>query len=360
MTLRDQRQSEFANNYIKSDGKGILNICPRMGKCRIAILVLQRVFNEKSNILIAYPDSKIKDSWENEFKELGYKNPNITYTTHLSMRKHINNVYDLIIIDELHLLSDAQMGAAKNIIDNNEAVLGLTGTMNEYTEKDLLRRLHLPVIVRYSIEEAIKEKVIVDYQITIKIVPLDNKILQVFGKKERTEKSQFSAYSYIINKLEEDRKDTFYLRLARMRVIQNSLAKLNTTKQLLQKWSDERVLVFCGITKIADRLGCLVHHSKTDSSEEFNKFVSGEGNHCAVVKIGNTGVTYKPLNKVIINYFSSSSEDLVQKIMRCTAMEYNNKDKKAHIYIISTNEDVEVKWLKNALSMIDSSKIKWE
>ena len=76
-------------------------------------------------------------------------------------------------------------------------------------------------------------------------------------------------------------------------------------------------------------------------------------------KIGNTGVTYKPLNKVIINYFDSNAENLAQKINRCMAMEYNNPDKKAYIYIISSNEEVELKWLSRALEFFDKNKIKY-
>jgi hypothetical protein len=40
-------------------------------------------------------------------------------------------------------------------------------------------------------------------------------------------------------------------------------------------------------------------------------------------------------------------------------MEYNNKDKKAHVYIICTTEEVEIKWLKKALNLFDQSKIKY-
>ena len=69
--------------------------------------------------------------------------------------------------------------------------------------------------------------------------------------------------------------------------------------------------------------------------------------------------TYKPLNKVIINYFDSNGENLAQKINRCMAMEYDNPDKKAKIYIISSTEDVELKWLKRALEFFDKSKIKY-
>ena len=40
------------------------------------------------------------------------------------------------------------------------------------------------------------------------------------------------------------------------------------------------------------------------------------------------------------------------------AMEYNNPDKKAQIYIISTNEEVEEKWLNKALEFFEKDKIK--
>jgi hypothetical protein len=177
--------------------------------------------------------------------------------------------------------------------------------------------------------------------------------------KKRTEKKQFDSYGWVIDQLERQGKNTMFLRLARMRIIQGSLSKLNATKKLLDKHLDERILVFCGTTKIADSLGIASYHSKSSEKQMFQEFAQGQGNHLAVVKIGNTGVTYKPLNKVIINYFDSNAENLTQKINRCMAMEYNNPDKKAYIYIISSNEEVELKWLKKALEFFDKSKINY-
>ena len=92
--------------------------------------------------------------------------------------------------------------------------------------------------------------------------------------------------------------------------------------------------------------------AKIGVKEIFEDFAEGKGNHLAVVKIGNTGVTYKPLDKVIINYFDSNAENLAQKINRCMAMEYNTPDKKAHIYIVSSDELVELKWLQKALEFL--------
>jgi hypothetical protein len=256
------------------------------------------------------------------------------------------------------LLSDAQIDAAYDLTLKNHQVLGLTGTLSTFTQSELDMRLQLPVLAYYPIEQAIQEGVIVDYQITVIKVPLDNKVVQTIKGKARTEKKHFDACSWVIEKLDSEGKNTMMLRLKRMRIIQGSIAKLNMTRAVLNKYADERILVFCGTTDSADSLGIPSHHSKSPDKEGFKRFVEGEGNHMAVVKIGNTGVTYKPLNKVILNYFDSNAENLAQKVNRCMAMEYNNPDKKAQIYIISTNEAVEEKWLNKSLEFFDKDKIK--
>ncbi len=357
LTLRDKRQQEFAQVWLNNDKFGILNLCPRFGKIYTTINILEQLPKDIS-ILIAYPDLKIKSAWEQDFLTRKYKNNNITYTTHLSIKKHTDIKFDLVIIDEIHLLSEAQMEACAYMFNKHTPyVLGLTGTLSSQTEETIGQELELPVLANYSIEQAIREGVITDYEIRVISVPLDNKVDNNYKGKWKTEKKQFDAYGWVIDQMEKQRKSTMFLRLARMRIVQSSLAKLNKTKELLAKHKDERILVFCGVTKIADALGIPVYHSKAGDKEVFEDFASGKGNHLAVVKIGNTGVTYKPLNRVIINYFDSNAENLAQKINRCMAMEYNTPDKKAHIYIICSTEEVEKKWLKKALEFFDSKKI---
>lgn len=357
MGLRDDRQQEFANIWINSGKHGILNLCPRFGKIFTTINIIEKL--KPKSILIAYPDNKIKDSWKEDFEKRGYDDSNVTYTTHLSLKKYTENMYDLVVLDEIHLLSEAQIEAARELLEININVLGLTGTMTSFTEQTLDDELDLPVVAVYPIEKAIEEGVIVDYEITVIRVPLDNKRKQNYKGKVRTEKQQFDAYGYVIDSLERQGKATMFLRLARMRIIQNSIAKLEKTREILKKHKDDRVLVFCGVTKIADQLGIPSYHSKKEEKSIFDNFVSGKGKHLAVVKIGNTGVTYKPLNRVIINYFDSNGENLAQKINRCMAMEYDNPEKKAKIYIVSSDEPVELKWLNKALEFFDKNKIKY-
>jgi len=357
MTIRDERQKEFAQKWMKNGKFGILNLCPRFGKIRTTINILKEL--KPKSIIIAYPDTKIKESWESEFKQMKYKNENIQYTTHLSLHKYQEEEFDLVVIDEIHLLSEAQIEAARTLLEVNSCVLGLTGTLSRWTEETLAQELNLMVVAHYPIEQAIEEGVIVDYEITVVQVPLDNTRKQNYKDKIRTEKAQFEAYGWVIDQMERQNKPTMFLRLARMRIIQNSIAKMEKTRELIKKHKDERVLVFCGVTKISDQLGIPVYHSKAGEKSTFEAFANGKGNHLAVIKIGNTGVTYKPLNRVIINYFDSNGENLAQKINRCMAMEYNNPDKKAQIYIVCSTEDVERKWLKSALEFFDKSKIKY-
>jgi superfamily II DNA or RNA helicase len=357
-TLRDKRQQEFANSWLSRGKRGILYLCPRFGKIYTTINILETM-DKDIRVLIAYPDLKIKEAWETDFKTRKYKNPNITYTTHMSLKKYTDQSYDLVVLDEIHLLSDAQLDAAEELLEHNKQVLGLTGTMTYDTKEELKERLKMPVLAKYTIEQAINEGVIADYEIIVRFIPLDNKVVQDFKDKKRTEKRQFDAISWVINKKKGQNQDTMFLRFARMRIIQNSLAKKEATKRILQNFKDERILVFCGVTAVADELDIPVYHSKKGEKETFEAFANGEGNHLAVVKIGNTGVTYKPLNKVIINYFDSNAENLAQKINRCMAMEYNNPDKKAKIYILCSTEEVEQKWLKKALEFFDKDKIKY-
>ncbi len=355
--LRTLRQKEFADKWIKGSRFSILNLCPRFGKIFCSINIFE-ILKPKS-ILIAYPDEKIKNSWEEDFIKRNYNNENITFVTHLSLWKYKDEKFDIIVIDECHLLSENQIEICKELFKNNKQILALTGTLSSETRNCLKKELSLNVEALYPIELAIKEGVISNYEIEIIKVALDDKILQTFGKKKRTEKKQFNALTYVINQLEEEGKDTFFLRLKRMKIIQNSIAKLNKTKELIEKYKEERILVFCGNINVLEKLEIPCFHSKSPNEEEFNKFLNGEIPHMGVCKIGNSGLTYVPLGRVVISNFDSNEENLIQRLMRAMSFEYDNTEKIAKIIIISSTEEVEQKWLTNALRGLSKDKIKY-
>lgn len=71
-------------------------------------------------------------------------------------------------------------------------------------------------------------------------------------------------------------------------------------------------------------------------------------------------ITYTPLNRIVINYFDSNEENLIQKLMRALTFDYDTPNKKAIITIITTNEPTELKWLNKALNKINKERIIWK
>ena len=107
MTLRDIRQEEFANLYINSNRKNILNLCPRFGKIRTSIKIFEKI--KPRTILIAYPDKKIEESWKDDFKELNFDSSIVTFVSHISLKKHTDKKQDFFGYYFQHLLLESKI-----------------------------------------------------------------------------------------------------------------------------------------------------------------------------------------------------------------------------------------------------------
>lgn len=357
--FRDNLQEKWAEEFMQSPGKGILHLCPRAGKIRTSIRIFKKVeklLGAKPRILITYPDKNIQGSWESDIIAVGYKNPSIEYSTHISLSKVKANKYDVIVCDEIHLLSANQKTQLNELLKHNRDsyVIGLSGTMSEKTELELRTECKLPIIAEYTLDEAISDGIISDYKIVVVKVDLDD-VTIVDKKKKRTEKQKYRAITWVI----ENKGQSLFLSLSRMRIVHNSLAKIAMTKRILSKLKDKRTLVFCANNKVAKELGCKVHTSKFHDQDEFEKFIgdTSKHNHLAVCKIGNTGVSFKSLDHIVINAFDSNSENLTQRI--CRSLILDEKDKVSTIYIVTSNEKAELRWLEKSLEFFDQNKIKY-
>lgn len=356
--LRDELQEKWASEFIaKSSGRGILHLCPRAGKTRTTIRIfckVHRIIKRRPKILVAYPDKNIQTSWKEDIQEVKYFNPDIEYTTHKSLEKVVKNHYDIIVCDEVHLLSDYQIMQMNQLLKTNQrsVVICLSGTLSTQTKMKLFNSLGFRVIAEYTLDQAVKDGLISDYRIHVIATDLDTKQI-VDVEKNKTEKKLYNSLTWVI----ENRNASFFLLLKRMRLLQNSIAKTRKTKDLLKILHKERVLVFCPGNKVAKELGCKVHTAKIGNQEEFEKFIKNQStsNHYAVCKIGNTGVSFKNLKNIIISAFDSNGENLAQRI--CRSLILDEKHKVSNIYIVTTTEEVELNWLKSALSFFDSSKI---
>lgn len=353
--IREIRQKE-AEKAWSENKKSIINSCPRFGKILTSINIIKN--NNYNKVLISIPRLDIKESWENDFIKWGFKPTNIEYTTHKSGKKFKDWKGDIFIIDEIQEASENELKEFKNIVLNNNT-LGLSGTITRKTEFKILDILNLGISYKYSIEQGVEEKILVDYKINIHTVNLDNKelIYKTNSGKIVSENTRFGQYIFIRNKLIKEKKPVYFLDLKCIQILQSSLAKKEYTKKLLNQYKNERILVFCGTTEIADNLGIASYHSKTKEKNVLKDFSEGIGKTLATVKMAQSGITIKPINKGIINYTSGNSEDTAQKICRFLGMEYDNLEKIADIHIICSNTDFEKERLKTGLQFFDPTKI---
>lgn len=335
MEIREQLQNKFVEDWLNSSRRAILKLAPRFGKTRCALLIVQKLNAKK--ILVVYPRKDIQSSWEKEITLLRI-NVEVHYTTYRSLHKRVEN-YDLTIYDEQHEASDNNL---EEIAQRKGDCIGLTGTMTRTTERNILEKTGIYVCSEYSIEEGVGDGVICDYEINVHKIPLIG-----------TERARFSS---IIRRMQKA-KGTYQnmLKLQAIGILQKSQSKIEYTKKLIKEHENERLLIFCGQTEVADQLGVDVYHSKKREKELFDKFCDGEGKHMACVKLLQAGITIKPINRAIINYTSGASEDCAQKICRLLGKEMY--DKKAYIEFLSIDEEFDQQRVKTALQFFDKNKI---
>ena len=357
ITKQDELQSEFVEKgvkFFKSKKKGYYNLAMRFGKCKTTIDLLFKLFDYDATILIAYPDNKLRDVWMDECRKWDYDNPNITLVNFSSLKKYVQYEFDMFVIDEFHSASENERNIAHDIMDNCTYTLGLSGTVSTDTDE----QWDMKEIASYTTNDGIEDGILADYRITVHYVDLDNKVLTKDKKgKFATEKNRYEKYTWVIEKMKRQGTNFMFMALARNRLSLSSLGKMNYTKALLKKLSDKRVLVFTGLAAVADDLGIASYHSKSKTDKGYTDFQNGKANHLALAAMGKMGVTYHDLDSVILLNFTYNAEETSQILNRAIKLDYHNKI--ADLHIICLREAPEMKKIKESLSMLDQSKIKY-
>jgi superfamily II DNA or RNA helicase len=304
---------------------------------------------------------------------LNFNVENIIFSTFASIKK-LNAKFDFIIIDEIHKLS-------KNNIENLQfnylkcPTLGLTGTLTNKTANTIYDSLTIPVCYKYSINKAVEEGILTPYKIYIHKVPLDDKKQYLkqykYSRHLYTEKELFTILQKsitdgedIIKNIKTDQKlvskitkDNFFMYLKSINIIQNSVAKILETKRLLDIFSKDRVLVFCGTTNTTDQLDIPVYHSKAKEKKVFEDFAEGKTQYLATIDMLKAGIKFLPLDKGIINYISGQPEEAAQTICRFLAKEINRPDKEAEIHVICIDHFFETSRMETALTWFSKDRI---
>lgn len=355
--IRDGIQGWIAKTIIEHGYNIICDVAPRVGKTKATLSAMAGNVNNK--YLVIYPRNEIKNSWLNDAEKffLGISF-NVDFCNFRSLHKKLLNEYDVIIVDEVHALSDSQL---ELLMGFKGPICGLSGSLSGETKMRLKSNLRIEHSLHYTIEEAIRDRLIADYRIYLYPVELDDKkrYIDVKGKFKTTEKQN---YNYLTKQFEhfkelaytdpQYQKAKMVFALKRSQAIYKYNSKINKAAEIIRK--QKRCLIFTALTNVANRLSPQVYHSKS-KPHELQKFKSGIIDKLTVCGMVDMGVTIPNLKTGVFHQLQSSKESAVQRVLRMCNIEDTSRS--ARIHIVYYENTVDEDWMWNALDIFDKDKI---
>ena len=358
--MRNKIQSDAVKSIIDNNYHGIIDVAPRVGKSKIAIDSIKKL--KKQKILITAPYNSILDSWQEEFRKWKIaktKRPEVI--NQRSLEKVDLSKYNLVISDEIHTLSDRQLSCLKN-----SKVLGFSGSIANKTKMKLRENLGIKPIFTYSIEQAIKDGIISDYEIKIISCQLDSsrKYISAGNKAKPFKTTEFANYNYLSSMFDKFKKlawnDTkkytpvkYAFASKRADLLYKSNTKISACQKLLKQLN--RTLIFTARTEVADILGNASYHSKV-KEDTLASFINGDIDKLAVCEMTSMGITIPNLKTGVFHQLKSSEESAIQKVMRMCNWE---DDSVATIYIFMYANTQDEIWVNKAIEPFDQNKIEF-
>lgn len=325
-------------------------------------------------VYLVVPTEKLRDNnWEAEFSKwsahLEYRC--ITRYCYASINKVRGQVIDLVIFDEGHNITEhnSQFFEQNSI----KRVLVLSATPpNEKTDRgtdarkvELFKQFRIKTDFYYPLDQARKDGLVADYELIIVRTQLDStvKYIEAGPKAKRFYQTETERYAFLSKMIQKFAiaKNFVMVKvksLERMRLIANSIEKLEVCKLLLEKCKGNRILVFGGsIDQIEKLMPGQVYHSKSGKAghEYLAKFMAEEVNECGTVAAANEGLNFPNLDIGLIAQISSDSRVMVQRIGRLIRHRPNHK---SIIFIIVAASTKDEEWLAEAIKDMDKSIIK--
>ena len=369
-------REQIRNDILNLKSKYILAELPTsVGKTRVAL----EFMNDKKatgNILIVIPRLILIDNWKKEFIKWGYEPylSQVTFTTYISLPKYTKSkMYDLVIFDECHHLSERAREAAEELISNY--ILLLSATVNRTLKKEFKMLFPQLECYKISMREAINEDILPDPEVFLIPLELSDNIIETMvinPKAKKTTKVSFS-YRFMARKdkntkyiIECTQKEyysdlsamvDFYKRnylhtnnqaiyfrwqqKAKERLMWLSGLKNNVVLQLLEKLKDKRTLTFCNGIEQTEILGKYCINSKnTESNSILEDFNNEKINHITACNILNEGANLTNCQVGIFVSINSSDTMRIQKLGRILR---HNNPMIFVLYYVGTREEELVK-----------------
>lgn len=358
-------RDEIRNDILGLKSNCILAELPTStGKTRVALDFMNEK-QIKGDILIVVPRLVLIDTWKDEFVKWGYEPylKQVTFTTYISLPKHVDIHFNMVIFDECHHLSERAREAVEYL--KSDYFILLSATVTKSLKKEI--KLLFPGISCYkiSMKEAIDNEILPDPKVYL--IPLSltsgkpdttfiinqkakgNAIKISFNDRFRARQNKDTKFEVSCNQLQyyQDMSamvDFFkrkymgtnnqiiyfkWQKAAKDRLMWLSSIKNNIALNLLKTLKSKRTLTFCNGIEQTKALGeYCINSENTDSSEYLKLFNSNKIKHITACNMINEGVNLTNCQVGIFVAINSSEIMAIQKIGRIL------RHKKPIIYIL--------------------------
>ena len=357
MTKKDIIQNGFIEKII-DNFRGIHLISVRTGKTRIYLKSIQKHSKnwiENPKILVLYPNTDVKSSWEKECELINYF-PNIVYSTYLSIDKVMDENWDYIVADEAHLCGEEnQLPKLGELIRRHANTIVASGTYNNDTLKAIKEATGMSLTINYPTEKAIEDGIVSDFTVIIYEYSLDNIKPVVYGKTKQWQSTELKECNRLSKKVDTTfGKEKMFHALNRMRFINSCESLITIVHNWIFKNRNTRFILFTGDENVGKNYRIPMYNSKSEDDSILKAFQNEEINQICLIKKGKQGITYPNLSHILITAIDSNGENLEQAIGRALL----NDTEHSYIHVFVSNQPFQQKWLNSALTKIPKDKIK--
>lgn len=310
-TERDLLLQEALLAYKKNNYTGISLLATGAGKGRLMIEIAKLLKPEK--ILYLCNTILLKDKMfidELHKWDAAHLLNNMDLACYQSACKWTGRYYDLVLADEF---DSALTPIYMKVFQNNTFKYKVLVSATLDGQKRRLSAQIAPVIFERTQQQLIKNNVLNKLKFTFiryNLNAVENKQYLAFNKQfvtllngVRTKSTEFQ-----LNRLQLNRKHFLSSLETSAEVTRWLLNKLRT--------KNEKVLVFCGLSKQADTVCKYSYHSLNNNIESFIDFENGDIKEIAVVDKVDRGLNISDVRHIICESLTKSKTKLTQRIGR--------------------------------------------
>lgn len=372
---QDEAQKLFLNNK-----KLVVEVVTGAGKTYFSIQVIKNILekNPNKNIIICSPKIIILKNWQKELLRNGFSvldiglfygackdYGQILLTTNASIKNINLDLFDILIIDEVHNSFTPQF---KKIYNSNwDYLLGLTATLNNLDSVKHYQYLKYFDYnqYKYSMGNALQDKIINNFDFNSVSIKLKDKNKIKKYKEIQKKINQLIVIHGSIDRINIEQKKKFYKLINdRNKIIYLAKERFDELLKILIENRNKKIIIFNEYNSASTQiyLRCLDNNlssriiNSNYNSKKINKnlkdFERNKYNILITTKMFDEGYNLPELDVAIIFSGNSTKRQIIQRMGRVL----RKKKENSKIYQIFVENSFEEKYAENREKIIENQR----